>query len=91
MITRRKFFKVPLCPSCTNYLCVKLQDDQVITKCQAYSAICLTPNNLATDCNGYNDKLKDTYWAEFNKVTTEIPIIGQKKIAKAGFTVKEKE
>jgi hypothetical protein len=90
MITRRKVFKEPLCTSCTNFLDVKMQDGTRITQCQGYSSVPLTPDNLATECTGFNDKLREAYWKEFNQATMEIPIIGQKKTVKAGF-IKEKE
>lgn len=91
MIIRRSVFKQPLCTQCTNYLAVKMQDDSLIVKCQAYNIIPLTPENLATDCTGYNDKLRDRHWEAFNKLEMEIPIIGEKKTLKAGFKVKENE
>jgi len=78
-------FKQPACPSCTHFAKTILQDGQEIVRCEFYTHVKLTPSNLAQDCNGFNDLLKDKYWEEFNKATTEIHIIGSKKLKAAGF------
>ena len=86
MITRRSVFKKPLCPNCTHFERTVLQDDQVVVHCDVYQTLVqLTPNNLASECTMFSDLLKDKYWEQFEKADREIPIIGTKRLAQAGF------
>lgn len=84
MITKRSVFKQPLCLNCSHYNHTVLQGGAIVVRCEYNLRIPLTPNDLATECSMFSDRLKDKYWDEFNKATTEIPIIGQKTV-QAGF------
>ena len=89
MITTRKIYKTPLCVSCTFFINVKYQDDMILTLCGYDDKIKISPENLATECSKYNDKLKEKYWELLEQQTREIPIIGEKKPVKAGFKLED--
>ena len=86
MITKRSYLKQPLCPSCSHFEKTMMQDGQLVVHCNIeFARVQLTPNNLASECTMYSDRLRDQYWEAFEKADREIPIIGSKRVAKAGF------
>lgn len=87
LMARRGVLKAPLCPNCTSYRHVVLQDASQRTGCQR--GFDIGPDSLAVECTLFHDKLKDRYWEEFEHATSEIPIIGQNKTAKVGFGEKK--